>query len=381
MKIVSYDGRFIGGFYPDKEKLVRLKAEGYTDVISLLDPLALPYEPFLIHKEYNLTRSTGLNLIRIPMLPYMVKDSAAKQQIEQLAASTDQKKYYVHGNWDQDRVLTFMNMVDYSNQVPTKPRTLKKIFSKKTYAFQRGLAIQVDEHLIVAPHPTDDDFSKYILTSPNKYISTKIRTVVCVNPDEDKYQSEALKAQLKSQGIHYISIPINLHPYDSDKILATAKALKSLPGTLLLYSYFMPPQSTILTSITLSYLTNLPSLPINSLLSGRMGEGEVSIIAPNIVVGYRPTSLEYKNYLQPNGVKAVAYIGSCKGKKYDSEEHIAKSIGLKWYCYPSSKYRIIIQRLSSGGPWYVYGPELPMIHVKLSQNMHHLTLDYLLSDQ
>ena len=162
-------------------------------------------------------------------------------------------------------------------------------------------------------------------------------------------------------------MPISAYPYDSNKILQAASQIKTFPGTTLLYSYDMPPQSTVLTGTILSYLTGLPTLPFNQLLSEPMETGTVKIIAPNVALGQRPTAQEFQNYMKSHGFKNILYVGVCQGVDYNKDYQFAINNDLTWVCYQSSAIDKIIKTLSNDGPWYVYGSELHEIEHQLNE--------------
>lgn len=370
----SKDGLFTAGIYPDSKRLQELKEQGVTDVVSLLDPLALPKEPFLLHEETKATQALGINLIRIPMLEGNEIDLKAKAAIEQLAPNKEKRKYYVHGRYDQSRITLFMAIIKQYN----KERLMRE--AKKgpvTYDFERGLAIEVDASLIVAPKPNEADLTRYIFNSPNKYMQSKIQTLVSLNSEDGEVSSDHLFDQLATQGIKHLNLQLPLEPYDPQTALDIANKIRSLPKTVILYSYYMPPQSTASTAVVLSYLTNLPSLPINLILSQSMQAGKVNIIAPNVALGSTPVVSEFKDYLFNFGFRAVNYIGPCSGDNYKQDESNATAAGLKWVCSSANSYDSLVAQLRKEGPWYVYGPELVKIQDKLLLDMKDSIPDYL----
>lgn len=112
-EITSIDGHFTGGPYPDKNQLIFLKANGYTGIISLLDPLVLPAEPWLYFQEKYNAKKIGIKLINIPIVPESIYTLETIKTIEELSKRINKKdKYYVHGYYGQDRVKTFIDIVN-----------------------------------------------------------------------------------------------------------------------------------------------------------------------------------------------------------------------------------------------------------------------------
>ncbi|GAH26836.1 unnamed protein product, partial [marine sediment metagenome] len=56
----------------------------------------IPFEPYLIRKEKRNAKIAGIELIEIPMLPWVSSNEEAIKQIELIASESDNKKYYIH---------------------------------------------------------------------------------------------------------------------------------------------------------------------------------------------------------------------------------------------------------------------------------------------
>ena len=78
--------RFTSGPYPREEDLQRLKDEGYTAVISLLHPAVLPSEPILLDRKRAHLERIGLELIHIPMLPWVRENEDSIERIRELSS-------------------------------------------------------------------------------------------------------------------------------------------------------------------------------------------------------------------------------------------------------------------------------------------------------
>lgn len=365
--IVSTDGRFTSGPYPDNNKLAVLKSQGYTTVISLMDPLVLPAEPFLISREKKAAEKYGITLIQIPMLPGYVRNLEAHKKIEALVIKKDNHKYYVHSYYGKDRIFQFMNLVE--DIIDLNPETPKPIEKKiNTFLLERGIGRKIDNHLVVSPKPTENELINIILTAPNNDITVPIHTIVSLNPEDKTLQQYNLTNILKLHGVNYLVIPITSHPYDANKILSIAKKIKSFTPAVLVYSYYMPPQSIVISGLILSYLTDLPSLP-KELFSGELMQGgAVKQIAPNVVAGPRPIESEFRNYLRVKGINTIGYIGACKGKDYEFDQRIATNNHLKWVCLLANN-AMIDQELAKDGPWYIYGPQLSTVYPELQHSL------------
>lgn len=384
--IISKDNRFIGGPYPDATKLEELKSQGIKTIISLLDPLALPSEPFLIKEEEETVAALGLNLIKIPLLSGRVNSIEGNKRIETVAKSAKGEKYYVHGYKDQDRVKLFINIANEypltstSSATSTSDTTPSQfsnpaLVSNKTVNLERGTAIQIDNHVIVSPKPTTEEFTRYFLTTPNPVVKLAINTVISLSPDENTKETSEITNLLKMHHINYYSMPVQIYPYDTKTVMNVVEKIKSLSGGVLIYSYYMPPQSTAISAFMLSYLTNLPALPASLFTGIPMQGGSVKTIAPNVAIGPRPNETEFKDYLQARGITSIAYAGTCNSNEADTDKRFAKAANMQWVCLQVNN-TIVLTALKSKGPWYVYGPVLPLIENELTKRMNKLMPDH-----
>ena len=101
---------FVLGAYPDLKELRRLKQVGYTGVVSLLDEMVVPAEPNLIREENENVQKVGIQLIRIPMLPWVSGNNESISKIQKLARE-GHGKYFVHCYLGRDRVNVFRKIV------------------------------------------------------------------------------------------------------------------------------------------------------------------------------------------------------------------------------------------------------------------------------
>lgn len=166
----NYSGtEFIFGPYPEQEKLLELKRDYYTAVISLLSPAVVPFEPALMRREAAAARETGIELVSIPMLPWVSTNDHVEGKIEELVGRGG-GKYYVHCYLGKDRVNIFKKLLSSKaagakivSTVEDGRRTLYDI--KK---FERGAIAILDKDVFFTPYPTDEEFFGYILNGSVK---------------------------------------------------------------------------------------------------------------------------------------------------------------------------------------------------------------------
>jgi protein tyrosine phosphatase (PTP) superfamily phosphohydrolase (DUF442 family) len=87
------------GPYPDHAELARLKAAGYSSVVSLLSP-GIVYEGSLLEREQRDARSLGLQFRNLPMSSSepttSLLNAAALHELRQLLARSPGTRVYVH---------------------------------------------------------------------------------------------------------------------------------------------------------------------------------------------------------------------------------------------------------------------------------------------
>lgn len=366
--IKSDDGHFVGGPYPDSFMLKRLKAEGFTDVISLLDNFLAPKEPLLLLHAENTARSLHLNFIHIPILPGQTPNDRLINIVQPLVSNAN-KKYYVYTYYGQERVEMFMAMVNMLSDKNIKMSQRVKKFDEIPYLFENGKAMRIDPHLIVGPTLNYNDVKKFILKVPNPYLDGVIKNVLFLKDEGSELPSSVLIDALKMSDVNFMLIPLATFPYNSSPVLSLAKKIKALPGMVYLYSYNMPPESISLSGVILSYLTNLPAIP-SILLTEPMANGKPKLLAANIVIGSYPDAGEFKSYLRPRGINKIIYIGSCKDKHVLIDESLSKMAKISWSCYDRDDWNQLINTVMADGPWYLYGAKLHLVLPLLKEKIN-----------
>lgn len=356
----SNDGRFVAGPYPDESVLLKIKREHFTGIISLLNPGILPFEPILLKKEEESAEDLEIPFTSIPMLPWVSENKEAIKKITYLAQhGSANDRFYVNCYYGRDRVNLFLSVV---NRTSTFPKSKIKqtlvhtvdVLPKKVM-FERGYALKVDEHTIFSSKPTADEF--LFLLQNGRYFSHGIKTVysIDINPQD------ADERNLGSYGVKFISNPIQFTPYDPQKILKTAQEIKTLPGPVLVYAFYMPPHlyTANIEGLMLAYLTNLPAIPISVFNADVYSNKGIMQIAPNIVIGPKLKPTEYKNILKDNGLQTAIYIGDCANAVTEKKSFI--SANLNWSCYSTNDLNLLLATIKQGGPYYIYGSGLSEI--------------------
>jgi protein tyrosine phosphatase (PTP) superfamily phosphohydrolase (DUF442 family) len=180
--IVTGRASFTFGPYPTQEHLTQLKREGYTDVISLLHPAVVPFEPSLLEDERKFADEIGLHIIHIPMLPWVSENEHAIAQIKDLAEH-GKGKYYIHCYLGKDRINVVKRILTGYNVAVTTADVQPGRTLDEVQAFERGAITKLDEGIYLIPYPTDEEFLGYIFSGNVKQVVSLMDTSVADNAE------------------------------------------------------------------------------------------------------------------------------------------------------------------------------------------------------
>lgn len=220
------------GPYPDAAKLEQLKAEKYDGVISLLHPLVVPAEPILMDKEKINAAHSNIQLISVPMLPWISKNDSSVVVIRKLAREL-KGKYYVHCYLGKDRANVFKNLIrkETGHTVKGVAHSERRLELKKK--FERGPIIPLEKEVYLTPCPTNEEMLSYFLNG-------KVNSVVSLlNPDDEGdaklVETEQLLMQRYNQ--FFANHPIHRKMTDQE-ILAKIKIIKTYRKPMVIHAFF-----------------------------------------------------------------------------------------------------------------------------------------------
>lgn len=340
--------RFVVGSYPDREQLIQLKKDGFTAVISLLHPAVVPFETSLISSEKANTKEVGIEMIHLPMLPWISQNVESLSRLREIAAS-GKGKYYLHCYLGKDRVSVAMKTIvdadtSFSGMLGERAR---KISERRT--FERGRIYTPEKDVYVTPYPTDAEYFAYI-------IAANITNIVCLmHPAEGNSSKIITRSEevLNTYGIKQVNYPIRREKYDSSQVIEAVRAVKSMNKPVVVFDFSCPSFRT--EAFIQAYTTEQPVFPPALLNSNKLMVGKVEHIGPGVVIGPRPTHLKAWIELEELGIKKFLYIGR--------QDDAAAVRDLEFTTVGEFDWQIIrpvIEEASSilkqDGPWYVYGP-------------------------
>ena len=223
---------FFFGPYPSEQDLKNLKEGGYTAVISLLHPAVVPFEPKLLADEEEAAKKIGLNIINIPMLPWVSDNKSSVEEIKNITQN-GAGKYYVHCYLGKDRVSIVKRIIhNYSSSIVSHDIDSTRILNENV-TFERGKIFKIDEGVYLSPFPTDDEFIRYVLNGSIK------KVVSLLNPKHSPDTMWINREQkiLNANLMPYELLPIDVKPPYKNKLIEIAKKIKSMPRPLLVHAF------------------------------------------------------------------------------------------------------------------------------------------------
>ncbi len=347
-KITLNDNQFTFGEYPDEERLLRLKEDKYDVIITLMNPGVFPFESRLLNDELKSAKKIGIDVIAVPLFPWLSNKEDAIKKFDEVAGS-EKGKIYVHEFIGGERLDLFRKRIEFKKHEMNVSQ--KKAFKKldEVEQFERGEIIKLDNGIYFTPYPSEREIIDYILPS-------KVKSVISLMDDknpEDTVWINKEKKMLEANSIPFIIRPISIKPYDPVSVFETSLFVRGLPRPVVVHAYYT--KSVASEGFVLTFKNQIKSFP-PSLFSKPLKNGKVALILPNILAGPKPTLAEYKNSLYNNGVRGIIYCDSIKKSLGIIDKSFFSKIGLSWEQVklnnlPSKK------ELKAGGMWYIYGAD------------------------
>ena len=240
--IQAYDGvitqenvgeaEFLFGPYPTEQDLLRLKDERITAIVSLLHPAVVPFEPKLLNDEKQITESIGLQLIHIPMLPWVSENQEAINEIIKLAEG-GKGKYYVHCYLGKDRVSVVKRIIRrFSSSITELNKDSIRTLERVRF-FERGEIIKLDKGVYLTPYPTDDEMFTYLLNGSIKQI------VSLLNPDHppDTMWINKERQTCETHFMPFEVIPLKSNFNSASRLMEIVERTKQMPRPLVIHAF------------------------------------------------------------------------------------------------------------------------------------------------
>ncbi|MFA5804301.1 MAG: hypothetical protein WC879_06625 [Melioribacteraceae bacterium] len=167
--IARNGSEFVFGSFPEEAKIRLLKEKNFTAIISLMHEAVVPFESKLLEEEKESCKKVGMELINIPMLPWISENEEALKRLKDLTLNKP-GKYYVHCYLGKDRVNIAKRVIETTNQKVAISSELKTRSIEDLEKFERGAIIKLEKDVYLTPFPTDDEFMGYILNGSFKNV-------------------------------------------------------------------------------------------------------------------------------------------------------------------------------------------------------------------
>jgi phytol kinase len=226
---------FTFGPYPDEWRMRRLKAQGYTAVVTLLHPAVIPFEPKLLADEKKAAARAGIDLVEVPMLPWVSQNTGSLDRIRALARSGT-GRYYVHCYLGRDRIRLAKRIVEQAAPDAGVRAPEAALLLGSVERFERGRLVRLDDRVTLTPYPTDEEFMSYIVTGEVGHV------VSLLDPEdpEDRSWVDKERAILKAYDVPLLVLPLSGSGNRPAKALEAARRVRDLPGAVVVHAFLAP---------------------------------------------------------------------------------------------------------------------------------------------
>lgn len=194
---VEVGERFTFGPYPEKETLKQLKEQGYDGVIALLSP-TIGIEQPLLSKEQKAGEEVGIEILSMPMLPWVGDNTNTLNEIRELAENGD-GKYYVHCYLGRHRVDVVKQLVSEA------AGEVYELLVLQATSFERGHVVyDAQNEVLTGPFPTDEEWFTRIRRGEVKEVISLLEQKESFMPFIEKEQQTA-----QEMGMVYTAMPVS----------------------------------------------------------------------------------------------------------------------------------------------------------------------------
>lgn len=231
--VVADDSRFAFGPYPERSDLERLKREGYTAVVSLLHPAVAPFEPALLERQREAARRVGIELIHVPMLPWVSRNREALETLRELA-DEESGRYYVHCYLGRDRVNLARRALGQLEEGGERPSAVRDLLPG--FPLERGEIVALDEDVFLTGLPTDEELLYYVANAGVDHVVSLLDPRNAENLPWIRGEREALEN---------LAVPLHEAPLanprpDPEAVEEAVALVRSLEGRVLVHDFLAP---------------------------------------------------------------------------------------------------------------------------------------------
>jgi phytol kinase len=345
---------FTFGPYPDEDRLHDLAGERYTAVISLLHPAVIPFEPQLMAREDEAAARAGIQVIHLPMLPWVSDNAAVLGKVRDMARART-GHYYVHCYLGMDRVQMVRRVIEEEGGGVVETEALSEAPPlSHSQLWTRGEIVHLDDRVHLTPFPEADEFLRYFMGGRVQIVSLLDKA----DPD-DRPWIEQERALVDRYRLPYISLPLSGSHFNPQAVLAAVRQVRALEGTIAVHDFLSPGsgRSPVAEAFAQAYRSGRPPLP-PTLFVQPLERGAARVIAPHVATGPRPEPAEFGVILSRRGVRHVFCVGDPRSPAARVDRSAAAEAGLIWEALDHPTPAAVTGRMEKGGPFYLYG-EVP----------------------
>jgi hypothetical protein len=222
---IAGGARFIFGAYPDEPKLLELKRQGVTAVISLQHPgVIIEREGIMAERES--AKKLHMSLIQAPMLPWVSNNEGSLEKLR-VIARTGRGVFYVHCGLGRDRVNVAKRVIEAEGNKVALSSDIKAAteFTDRAETFERGSLANFDRGKWLIPYPNEHEMFGFILGGQAGQV---ISLLDPLDPEQGAWNRE-MERLMKEYSIPFTMrpLPANASPASAIQI---AREVRAIPG-------------------------------------------------------------------------------------------------------------------------------------------------------
>jgi phytol kinase len=302
-------------------------------------------------REDQAAAHAGIQVIHLPMLPWVSDNAAVLDKVRDLARART-GRYYVHCYLGMDRVQMVRRVIEEERGGVVETEALSEAPPLSKYdLWTRGEIVHLDERVHITPFPEEEEFLRYFMGGRVEIVSLLDKG----DPDDRAWIAQE-RALVDRYHLPYTSLPLSSSHFDPQAVLAAARRVRALEGTVAVHDFLSPGsgRSPIAEAFVQAYRSGRPPLP-PTLWKEPLARGAARVIAPHVATGPRPAPAEFGAVLAARGVRRTIFVGERGTAEARLDSRAAAEAGLAWEALEHPAPAAIVARLEQGGPFYLYG--------------------------
>ena len=348
-------GQFTFGPYPDEQRMVDLKRDGYT-IVTLLHPAVVPFEPKLLADEKSIADRIGVPLIHVPMLPWVSGNTEALARIKQLAADRT-RRYYVHCYLGQDRVRVVRHALEESGAALSPQVAAARRSLRDKASLERGRVYRLGAGVYVTGYPTDDEFMRYVLSGEIRHVVTFLDP----NDPEERQAADRERQLLKQHDLPFDFISAPKNRFDARRVRQVVESIGQMRKPVLVHEFLSPSSgSAPWTDGFIQTFSNQRTSLSPTLFIAPLRHGRARVVSTHVAIGPRPNGPDFRQ-LARRGVIECIHVGR---ERVIGDARSASKAGLSWKNVPRDR---IVMAVRGDSTYYIYGSEALSVRTALER--------------